>query len=192
NLFSGASILGDGEIVLVLDVPGIARFANLQSNFSAETTAKVIENVSATKSGYLLIDVYGENFAVIAKDVMRIEKISRKQIEHTMDVQTIQFNGELIPVHELSEFFNLKSDTAIDDLFVVIFNINGSKKGLIATELLNVTENIPGIENNTIEGEFILGHAILSGKTTILIDTVAMLSRKISGTKQTLKGVSND
>jgi two-component system chemotaxis sensor kinase CheA len=32
TIFSGAAILGDGEAVLILDVPGIARFTNLQSN----------------------------------------------------------------------------------------------------------------------------------------------------------------
>ncbi|MCE9501915.1 MAG: chemotaxis protein CheW [Leptospira sp.] len=180
SLFSGAAILGNGEIMPVLDVPGIGKFANLQISFTEESDLKQESKRSTDSTGYILLDVYGKNFAVYAKDVSRIERIIRDQIETTMGTETIHLNGELVPVYHMNRLYKVQENLQKIELFTLIFNINGHKAGLIVSEIKNIIGELAGFETGKISGDYIVGHSILENQTTILIDAISLLENQES------------
>lgn len=172
--------MGDGESVLILDVPGLAKFTNLQSNAEEEGEERgrggVLEE--HVERGYLLFSVYGQQFAVNVETVPRIERISKDQIGVFMGVEIIQYRGEIVPVVRLEELYDFETrEGDRGDLYVIIFTIDGVRTGIVATEIYNVVGEIPDIDHRKFAGNSIVGHAILKDVITLVLDAVDLLTR---------------
>ena len=182
-IFSGAAIMGDGEAVLILDVPGIARFTNLQNNLRDELEAGRLVSMTEeeTESGFLIVGVAENRFAIPVSSVPRIEKLKAGVVESFMDLETIIFNDEIVPLVRLEKIYSLRRGEAVEDVNVLIFNVNDMRIGVLADRIYNVVDSIPNLETGAYLGESILGQAIISGEKTVVLDVVDLLSRLQSG-----------
>jgi hypothetical protein len=59
----------------------------------------------------------------------------------------------------------------------VIFQVAGIRVGLIATEINNVVEELGTVDRSTFARDSILGHTILAGEVTLLLDAVDLIDR---------------
>ncbi len=166
NLFSGAAIMGDGEAVLILDVPGIAKFANMQSNMILEKGKVITEDsnnlISRIDQGFLLFEVGKQAFAIEVTSIPRIEKIYSKDIELFMNFETINYRNAVVPLVRLEKIYKFDYKHKKDLYYVIIFKFNGIKTGILATEVYNVINNVPELDHDTFSGESIKGHAIIN------------------------------
>ncbi|MCB1192820.1 MAG: chemotaxis protein CheW [Leptospiraceae bacterium] len=181
NLFSGAAIMGDGEAVLILDVPGIAKFANMQSNMILEkgkVTADESENsITQVDQGFLLFEVGKQSFAIEVTSIPRIEKIYSKDIELFMDFETINYRDVVVPLVRLEKVYKFDYNHKKDLYYVIIFKFNGIRTGILATEVFNVINNIPELDHDTFSGDSIKGHAIINGRVTLFLDIEDLVNR---------------
>ena len=180
SFFSGAAILGDGESVLILDVPGLAKFANLQANLQDKTDDELRSKSEQKQvsSGNLLFSVYDQQFAVTVETVPRIEKIEAKDIDIFMGIEVIRYRGEVVPIVRLEEVYDLQVDKRdLRDYYVIIFNTDGMRTGIVSTEIHNVVDAIPEIDDHTFAGQSILGHTILGDDVTLILNAMELLTR---------------
>ncbi len=181
SFFSGAAIMGDGESVLILDVPGMAKFTNLQANLLEEEEGeRVYHEERLLQTGYLLFRVYGQQFGVKVDTIPRIERILAEEIGVFMGVEIIQYREEIVPVVRLEELYDFETRKVTeegDELYVVIFTIDGMKSGLVVTEIENVVDELPEVDHRRFGGNSIEGHTILKGEITLVLDAVDLLMR---------------
>lgn len=180
TLFSGAAILGDGEAVLILDVSGLARFCNLQSNLREELErdeSRQLEEIEQRDTGFLLVGVGQERFALPIQSLPRIEKIRPDQIEQFMGLESFIFNNEIVPLLRLERYFQLNTNVDGVQLYVLIFSVNGMRVGIIVSEIFNVIDNIPNIETGAYLGESVMGQAIINEHKTVVLDVFDLLSQ---------------
>ncbi len=180
TIFSGAAILGDGEAVLILDIPGVARFTNLQSNLreDLEASARERSQVEEKESGYLLVGVAGNQFAMPVSSVPRIEKITRERIESFMGIETLIFNDEIVPLLRLQSVYRLPGrEAAGSDIYVLIFNVHDMRVGIVVDTIRSVVGSIGHIETGAYLGESVNGQAIVNGDKTVVLDVIDLIGR---------------
>jgi two-component system chemotaxis sensor kinase CheA len=174
NVFSGAAIMGDGEAVLILDVPGLAKHANLQANIS-ELEEERVARGEIEEEGYLLFSASKQKFAVPVATIPRIEKISLSGIEWFMGMEVVKYRDEVVPVVRLNDLYELVGDGNTGDIYLIIFTVNGIRSGIVADEILNVVRELPRLDRSKFLGQAVIGHTIINGETTLAIDAVLMM-----------------
>ena len=76
GLYSGATVLGNAELALILDLAAIAARTGVQLREEEEAGLADGENAKdAAKVEYLLVETAGQNAAIPLKKVLRIEQI---------------------------------------------------------------------------------------------------------------------
>jgi len=100
GLFSGATVLGNADLALILDPGSIAMKAGV--NLHEEETARAAEGEAqdAESLEYLLVEVGGRQAAVPLEDVLRIEQVPFSKIEYIGYRPVLNFEGQLLPVED--------------------------------------------------------------------------------------------
>jgi two-component system chemotaxis sensor kinase CheA len=103
GLYSGATVLGNADLALILDPGAIAVKAGvtMSADRDAEGADSEEEDTNAAKGmEYLLVEAAGRRAAVPLADVLRIEQIPLSRIEFIGDRPVLNFEGQLMPVED--------------------------------------------------------------------------------------------
>ena len=102
GMYSGATVLGNAELALILDPgsiavkTGVAMSAEEDSSEQADAT----DDNHLSKCEYLLVEVGGRQAAVPLADVLRIEQLPLSRIEYIGYRPVLNFEGQLLPVED--------------------------------------------------------------------------------------------
>jgi len=103
GLYSGATVLGNADLALILDPGSIAVRAGIAMSGDEEHThaSEGETEADAAKSlDYLLVEVSGRQAAVPLADVLRIEQLPISRIEYIGYRPVLNFEGQLLPVED--------------------------------------------------------------------------------------------
>lgn len=176
SLFSGATIMGDGEAVLILDVAGIAESSQVQVYREDKLLDKSLQGFRRD-AGYVLFQSSQQYFATLSSSVVCIEKIKFTKIEKLSGFDVVQYKNDIIPIVRLEEIYDVNFKEFKDDVYVIIIKIGTRNMGILIHEILDVVNDIEVIQSDRFQGESILGHSLINGHTTIVIDAVELLTR---------------
>jgi two-component system chemotaxis sensor kinase CheA len=100
GLYSGATVLGNAELALILDPGTIAMRAGI--GMSAEDEAEEAGMLASKGSGseFLLVEMAGRQAAIPLDRVIRIEQIPVSRIEYIGCRAVLNFEGQLVPVED--------------------------------------------------------------------------------------------
>lgn len=184
TLFSGNTILGDGSVIMILDLNGIARVAGLgaeggedmRGGVAADGPAWASEGSGAGARTALLLFRAGDGTpkAVPLGLVARIETVERGQIESAGGRPLVQYRGRLMPLVPLDPTWNVAA--APERQPVLVFGEAGRSFGLVVEEILDVMEERLAVDAAGARPGF-LGCAVIAGRVTELIDTAWWLGQ---------------
>jgi len=182
--FSGATILGDGTVCMILDVPRMANHANLR--FASIEDAAKMEDMARKRremveKQYLLIfnNHHEEYFSLPLALVARIDKIKTSDIERVRDQEFIQLRGKSCRLIKLEDYLDVSMPDEADQehLFVIVPRKGEGIVGIVATRIVDVLESELHIDEESMKMDGILGSQIIDGKMTIFIDLFDLLAR---------------
>jgi len=146
GLFSGATVLGNGEMALILDPGAIATRANIGMALEEDGPQAVETTIEDGAVEYLLMQSRNEHAAVQLKDVLRIERISRARMERFGGLPVLRFEGELLPLLDATGF----DASARDEEMTVIVCRDGERHvGVAVSQVLDVASGKPLTEAGT-------------------------------------------
>ena len=183
-VFSGATILGDGRVALILDAPGLARQAGVAATAQSARPAPAPEETSETgeRRTWVLFRVRDDwRVAVPLEGVARLEEIPRSSIERVGDRDVAQYRGGILPLARLVDLLepNAERRVGADDgvtapLQVVVHESRSGRVGLVVDEILEIVEERLALE--PVRGrKGVRGSAVIRGKVTDLIDLPTLL-----------------
>lgn len=144
KLFSGATILGDGKVALIVDVLGVAQDAGVLSSLSdANHHHQETEELEATSDGLsplLLLRVGEQQAAMALEDVARLEEFSGDQVEQSGHRQVIQYRGTIMPLIDLAQELGYGSCDFTQSVSVVVYSHEGRDVGLMIGEVLDIVD----------------------------------------------------
>jgi two-component system chemotaxis sensor kinase CheA len=149
GLYSGATVLGNADLALILDPGAIAVKAGVtMSETQADEDAALAasdEAQSATAKGmeYLLVEVVGRRAAVPLADVLRIEQLPLSRIEYIGYRPVLNFEGQLMPVEDSGGVIsaagsNPESQGGEPKIIVVVCREGNRHVGIAVSHVLDV------------------------------------------------------
>ena len=171
--YAGATILGDGQVALILDIVGIAKLAELDFEAFNEDVSDRIGLASETEESLRLLCFCcssDEYFGVPVDLVERIEHIRASNIETFGGMKVIKYRGGILPLKALDEEVNVKPLAQKEKLIVIVFNINNKEVGLLATSPLNITNTTGEIDCSTLAQNGIKGSTIIDDRNVQIVD----------------------
>ncbi len=169
SLYQGTTILGNGQVIMILDVMGIA---SLYGNFTSSSQLRgdfEVANQDNREKSTLLIFRIGEDqlMAVPLALVSRLEELSSHRVEKCADRYVIQYRNSLLP---LVSPVGAAGYAPGGSQMIIVFSEGSRSMGLLVDEILDIVEeplevhvesNQPGV----------MGSTILGGKAINLLDT---------------------
>ena len=174
--FSGATILGDGHIALILDIAGIANFHKLDVRGLADEKAEDGRSESSSeqsedKQSVILFHNHpGEHFAIPAGAVARIDRIDTNTLVNIGGVEAVQGRDKILPILRLESQVSAKPMDDNDTAYVIVVEAEDREIGLLVSTLVDVQDITTKVDTMTIREPGISGSVTLDGAETRLID----------------------
>jgi two-component system chemotaxis sensor kinase CheA len=178
--YAGATILGDGTVVLIIDIGGLANKADLATVSGSARAVKQAEAAALEKfedvhSLLLFHNAEDEVCAMPLDTVMRVERAAPSQIETAGNRRTIQYRGVSLPLVTLADAAQVKPLGDTKDLAVIVSSVHGREVGLLGAMPVDVIEIKAQIDQVTHRQKGISGSAIIREKTTLLADVYELV-----------------
>lgn len=175
NLYQGTTILGDGRVIMILDVAGIAAsFGGISAAGTRESVRPDADDADTRTTSLLLFESKpGSVMAVPLSLVARLEEFPRSQIERAGDKLVVQYRGNLLP---LSSVEGCGGGERVDPQPVVVFSEGAHSMGLMVHSIQDILDEhlVIRMQSRT---PGVLGTAIINGAATDLVDTHHYVTR---------------
>ncbi len=169
---SGATILGDGHVALILDVPGMADHQEIRSDEELNAEESKTETNKDEESQYMLLfsNHASEHFSVSMDIVSRIERIRVDQVDSVGGHELLQHGTSTMPLMRLENCITAKTPDPAKRIYVIVFEANGKEVGLVVPKLEDIREVTAVIDQTTFTQRGVLGSMVLGTQTTRYID----------------------
>jgi two-component system chemotaxis sensor kinase CheA len=189
SAYSGATIMGDGWIALILDVLGLAQQSNViaESRDSARDRrhSEFSRGASGDEHALLLVENGLEGRAAIPLAmVSRLEEFPRSVIERAGIQEVMQYRGQIIPLVRLSDVIPATDDLEIlahaGSIQVVVYSEGKRTVGLIVDRIVDIVNERAAVESLTLRAG-VVGSFVTQGHVTDLLDLPAIMRATVPG-----------
>jgi two-component system chemotaxis sensor kinase CheA len=140
GLYSGATVLGSGDLALILDPGSIAARAGVTIVASADLAEALHEDEAedTMHSRFLLVEAGDRRAAVPLGDVLRIERLPLARIEYIGYRPVLNFQGQLLPIEDSAAIFSASGNNAETQITVVVCRDGNRQVGIAVNHVLDV------------------------------------------------------
>ncbi len=179
--YSGATILGDGRIALIIDVLGLASRAailNQQNSLAAGMADQAAESRQDGDTVPFLVFRYGgpEVLALPLFLVSRLEKVSMHDVVAVGGWKAIKHGDRLLPVFFLSDLGRIEPLKPDQECGVIVIRVRNREIGLIAALPIQVVEMRPDFDPTVLKQPGIGGSKVWNQQSMLLVDIWEILS----------------
>ncbi|MDX2052225.1 MAG: chemotaxis protein CheW [Polyangiaceae bacterium] len=183
SAFSGATIMGDGRVALILDVLGLAQMARVVGTTRDRSLGDRGKHAqeSAEKPESLLLVRVGtrQTLAIPLRLVARLEEVALDSVERAGASNVVQYRGQIMPLIHLSEVVSeiVEADlVAPEVLSVVVFDHLGQSVGLVVSAIVDIVDEAVK-RHSTAKRPGILGSGVVQGQVVELVDLPGLMQR---------------
>lgn len=172
-VYSGATIMGDGALALILDVVGLSKFIGLsveevEKRLDAE---RITIKTSKDETYFLLLfDVGQDRLALPIALISRLDKVKADSIQIVGGKEVIIYEDQVVPVIRLENYLPLQGLPYQDSYIVLFFTERSKTCAILCSSIVDTIETTLEIEEGLYNNPGILGHKIIDGKTVLFID----------------------
>ena len=140
GLYSGATVLGSGDLALILDPGSIASRAGVAIRVEEERPEIAADEDDDVLNGsrYLLVEAALRRAAVPLGDVLRIERIPLSRIEYIGYRPVLNFQGQLLPVEDSAGLLAEVNSDPDAQITVVVCRDRQRHVGVAVSHVLDV------------------------------------------------------
>jgi two-component system chemotaxis sensor kinase CheA len=186
HVYSGATILGDGSVALILDVLGLAKVAQIR-NESAQAGASAAmssigQSASAAQSerqDFLLVRVGSvTKHALVLGYVHRLEEFKQSQIDVTGNHRVVRYRDAILPIvsANLQLGLPLKQYKPDEMISVVVVERGGHLYGIEVDEILDTLSTAADLDRSLNQSSCIIGNIATNNELIVAVDPFEMIS----------------
>ncbi|QTA81185.1 Two compoment system response regulator/histidine kinase, CheA-like [Desulfonema limicola] len=178
--YSGATILGNGRVALILDVGTLSQMAELTSIPASEHSIEMNDEKNPgdalEKQTFLIFkNSQTAHFAVPLELVERIEKVQCRDIEFIGGQRIYQSRGAGIPLFDIGEVAHVETFKPEKEALVIIFFVAGKDVGILAVPPIDSVRAVCSIDETTLRQPGIMGSVIINSKTMLIVDVIDLI-----------------
>lgn len=173
--YSGATIMGDGGIALILNTDGIGRFAGI-SFYSEEDHKQLVQNQDKTdkRQVFMFKTNNQEQYAIDLEEIKRIEIIDTKKIDQIGSEEFISIDDKPHIVLHMNNYLNVENQLLKDEMFLILLKNAPKNSGLLISEIIDTVQVDKDIDTEAYTNEFVSGTATINNKMTLFLNTKAI------------------
>jgi two-component system, chemotaxis family, sensor kinase CheA len=175
GLYSGATVLGNADLALILDPGAIALKAGVTmagDDESATGAQSATEAEGAKGLEYLLVEAGGRRAAVPLADVLRIEQLPVSRIEYIGYRPVLNFEGQLLPIEDSGGVLAEAQWKPEAQIIVVVCREGNRHVGIAVSHVLDVAAGSDLVEAGTaLRTE---GVTLLKDRVTSIVDLASV------------------
>lgn len=182
EVYSGTTIMGDGQVALILDVMGLAHSASVISDPGKGQKQEYDDRSQMLNNDHHSLLVAGvgpsHRFAVDLAKVTRLEKIDIDSIEIADNREVVQYRGEILSLVRLSEIMGVPSSRSPDDqlLDVIVYSEEDRTVGVVVDRIIDIVDQAIEITKDAHSSGRAVS-AVIQGQVTDLVDLPAIMSQ---------------
>jgi two-component system, chemotaxis family, sensor kinase CheA len=140
GLYSGATVLGNADLALILDPGSIAMKSGVTMSGDEDGAAGIEDDGdnAATRRDYLLVEAAGRQAAVPLNDVLRIEQVPLSRIEYVGHRPVLDFDGRLLPIEDSGGVLSAAAGNPDAPIIVVVCREGARHVGIAVSHVLDV------------------------------------------------------
>ncbi|XZE19606.1 chemotaxis protein CheW [Pirellulaceae bacterium SH449] len=179
-VFSGATIMGDGQVALILDVMGLAFTSNV---ISKERDRKLVDSATLSQSSegtpqtlLILETVRNHRLALPISQVARLEKIEKTKIEFADNQEVVQYRNEILPLIRLARVLGMETHEECESpcLNVIVYNEGTASVGFVVHRIVDIVEtHLEVSRQSTRTG--LLATSVIKERVTNVVDLPAVI-----------------
>jgi len=167
--YAGCTILGDGSVIMILDLNGIIKISGVNNLMEAnsEEEEHKIENDDVVS--FLVFKIWGDSPCAIPLELIsRLEEIKYSDIEKSGGTSVVQYRGGLMRLSMIDKSKPIPENDS-GTIEVIVFSDGDKVLGIVVEEILDIVRGKMEIKSSN-DSDGILGSIVIRDKTTDLID----------------------
>lgn len=181
SCYDGATIMGNGDVALILNLQGLFSTVNV----SLDDLKKVLDEeeeqyaerdrdgggASGDHRQTIVLFQAGQNeyYGVPLAFVKRLEDLYISQIERSGGREVLQYRGNVLPLMRLEPYLNIEPGPDKELMSLIVFSVE-KHIGLIVNEILNTMEISTQIDTETFNQKGVLGSTVIEGHSVMILD----------------------
>jgi two-component system chemotaxis sensor kinase CheA len=169
--YSGATIMGDGRVALILDIEGIYRHAGICID-TARPSALALAAEDQREKQTVLLFQYGprEQFAVPLVMVRRIEEIRVSAMEKIGEREFLTIKGQSVRVLRLDRYLSVTPPPGQDTMYLLLPKNLRQPIGILLSRILDTMSLSIQLDTASYREEGVMGTAIVRDRMTLFLD----------------------
>jgi two-component system chemotaxis sensor kinase CheA len=170
GVYGGATILGDGEVALILDAPALARHSLPLAELAqqASTDNDPLSQPGEDGDRLLLVGIGDRRLGIPLDSVTRLERFHTSDIERVGTREVVQYRDEILPVARLAQLLGSYEEDGGTELHAVVHTERGRSVALVVGEILDVVE--ADLVRSDLGDTGLTGSAVVQKRVTELLD----------------------
>ena len=186
DVYSGATIMGDGTVALILDINGLATKAGLEGDLEGASDREV-KRVTETSNlnEYIAVETFDHMKVVIPMgSVSRLEEFKSSDVLQSIEGSFVKYREHLLPFLNLSAVvsskkiesthFTLNSQSELGNLHTVVVSSAARTFGFVVKSILDVLYVADVYADDTRRNPFISGKISVAEEIYSVVDTQAI------------------
>ncbi|MGP1273977.1 MAG: chemotaxis protein CheW, partial [Caulobacterales bacterium] len=181
QVYSGATLLGDGSVIIILDPNGLSQQLAHSGEETQDKTEVEASSADPSRQRLLLVRAGQDDVkAVPVSLITRLEEFDGSSIEIVDARHVVQYRGRLLPLAHASGVDEFRRDGRQP---VLVFSEEDRSAGVAVDEILDVVEETLDLQMGS-ERPGVIGSAIIKGRATEVLDIAWHMERAWSGSPQ--------
>ncbi len=169
--YSGATIMGDGRVALILDLEGVAQHAGVSFDLPLEKPGQ-IEELGERDAQSVLLFQYGEReqFAMALPMIRRVVLLPSSRLERIGDREFVTIDGVSMRVLRLDKLLPVSPAPEMSQMYLLLPRNVQRPVALLMTRLLDTATLSTQLDTETCQEDGVLGSAHVHGRLTLVLD----------------------
>ena len=170
--FSGATILGDGRVALILSVEGVARQAGVRFDLAEAggATARGADRPPEAQAVLLFRHGPREHFAAPLALIRRVERVRMDRVERVGDREFLTVDGAPTAVLRLDRVLPVSAAVDQAEMFLLLPKHARRPVGVLLSEVIDSDELSVELHREACPADGLLGSAVVRGQLTLFLD----------------------
>ncbi|MDT8446253.1 MAG: chemotaxis protein CheW [bacterium] len=179
TFFSGATILGDGTVAMIIDTLGFVQHNQLsltEQRMQGRSLEQAKKSVEEAQSLLIFDNGTEERFAITIPLIQRVDEIELSQIQRVSGKDYLEYRGEQMRLLHLSDYLDVgKPEKRSEKTSIIIPKETHMPVGIVINRVIDTKTMYIDVSEGAIHGPGILGSTLIDGKITLLLDLYALL-----------------
>ncbi|MDM7203034.1 MAG: chemotaxis protein CheW, partial [Thermodesulfobacteriaceae bacterium] len=170
-IYSGATIMGDGKLALILDIVGLSKYVGLKTEEIEKTLEEKTVKKGLEENQFILIFQVGEEYLALPLALIsRLDKIKAEEIQVIGGKEIILYKNQVIPIIRLENYLPLQGMPPQEEYSLLFFKERDKTCAFLCSKIVDTLETTLEVKRDLYVQPGLLGYRIINEKTVLFLD----------------------